>query len=194
VPQNPSALLPRRILSEDEVLNKAEKLILKPGSFEIVLPRRATYVAKYAAKHLSEVPGKMLNCKVPVVTKGTGKAALHVGEYELAAKMKLDMKALDRDGFHINPARHLGIDDRGAPSKSARMPPLWSATDVSLKAPPRSAWSSSTENRPSEKTKIKRDEEPENALHPFFCVWKTDHLISVRLTSSSRTLPSASLK
>ena len=92
----PQVRSPRR-----EVLKASEKTILKPGNFEIVIPPKAAPTAKYAGKLLSDTLGKILSCKVPVVTKGSGKIAIHVGDKALAAQMKLDLNALDRDGFYI---------------------------------------------------------------------------------------------
>lgn len=109
----PKAVSPRRI-----VLKNSEKLVLKPGSFEVVVPAKATPAAKYAGSLLSETLGKSLNCKVPVVRKSTGKIALHVGDTALANTMKLDLKGLDRDGFYIKSAGKqvliIGNDDRTA--------------------------------------------------------------------------------
>ena len=45
----PKAVSPRRA-----VFNKAEKLTLKPGSFEIVVAPKSTPTARYAGKMLSE--------------------------------------------------------------------------------------------------------------------------------------------
>ena len=84
-----------------EKLDKKQLLVLKPGSFEVVVPPKSTPAARYAGKVLSATLGEILNCKVPVVSKGSGKIALHVGDTALAAAMKLDINALDRDGFYI---------------------------------------------------------------------------------------------
>ena len=84
-----------------EKLDKKQLLVLKPGSFEVVVPPKSAPAARYAGKVLSATLGEILNCKVPVVSKGTGKIALHVGDTALAAAMKLDINALDRDGFYI---------------------------------------------------------------------------------------------
>ena len=109
----PKAVSPRRA-----VFNKAEKLTLKPGSFEIIVAPKSTPTARYAGKMLSETLGKVFDCKVPVVSRGTGKIAIHVGDTALAAKMKLDLKGLDRDGFYIRSAGKqiliIGNDDRTA--------------------------------------------------------------------------------
>lgn len=109
----PKANSPRR-----SVLNSKISLVLKPGSFEVVVPKKASPTAKYAGQLLSETLGKIMNCKVPVLVKGTGKIALHVGDLELAAQMKLDINALDRDGFYIRSAGKqlliIGRDDRRA--------------------------------------------------------------------------------
>ena len=85
-------------------LDAKEQLLLGPGTFEVVLPPKSSPTAKYAAKLLSTTLGKVLNCQVPVVSKGTGKIALHVGDTALAAQLKLDLNALDRDGFYIRTA------------------------------------------------------------------------------------------
>ena len=95
----PRVKSPRR-----EILNKSVKTVLAPGNFEIVVPRKATPTAKYAAAQLGETLGRILNCKVPVLSQGTGKTALHVGDVELARSMKLDLNSLDRDGFFIRSA------------------------------------------------------------------------------------------
>ena len=85
-------------------LDAGEQLLLAPGTFEVVLPPQSTPTAKYAAKLLAATLGKVLNCQVPVVSKGTGETALHVGDTALAAQLKLDLNVLDRDGFYIRTA------------------------------------------------------------------------------------------
>ena len=96
----PKAVSPRRYAE-----GKAPEItLIKEGkvNFEIVSPRTAAPIARFAAKELAEFTGRIANSKVTVLTAPSGKLpAIIVGDTKAAAAAGIDLKNLDRDGFFI---------------------------------------------------------------------------------------------
>ena len=96
--------------------DKSEKIILKPGNFEVVVIPGSSPTARYAASFLADTLGRTFGVKVPVVKKSSGRIALHVGDKNLASQWGLDVSKLDRDGFYIRSGKNrilmIGRDDR----------------------------------------------------------------------------------
>ena len=115
----PKAVSPRRY----NVGKKAEIILVKNGkaAFEVVVPRSAAPIAKFAAQELADFMGRITNSKVTVKTAPTGKVpAIIVGDKKAAAAAGIDLKNLDRDGFFIKSFKGnviiIGNDD---PSRDA---------------------------------------------------------------------------
>ncbi|MBQ7694084.1 MAG: DUF4838 domain-containing protein [Lentisphaeria bacterium] len=111
----PAARSPRNIRIGKKVCHT-----LTPGNFEVVRGEPRSGTANFAADELARYLGEALKCKVPVVTKPSGKRiALIVGSVD-----KSETGKLDRDGFIIrsqgNTILIAGHDEGGDPAKYAR--------------------------------------------------------------------------
>ena len=113
----PKAESPRRY----NMGSKAEITLVKGGkvNFQIVAPRSAAPIARFAAQELAGFAGLMTNSKITVAAKATRSPAIIVGDKQAAAEAGIDLSKLDRDGFFIK--SHKGnIIIIGNDSKSAR--------------------------------------------------------------------------
>ena len=97
---DPEPRLPRRIA----VGPKPVLELVKGGkvNFEIVVPKKATPSAKFAAAEVSSQLGEAFGTELPLLAAPSGKCpALIFGDAELAAKMGIEPSKFDRDGFVI---------------------------------------------------------------------------------------------
>lgn len=106
--------LPRKI----QIGAKPELKLIENGkvNFEIVIPEKANPSVKLAANEAAEQLSVLAGTTLKPVTKRTpGKAALILGDQELAAKLGIDLNKFDRDGFVIRTVQDgvliIGRDD-----------------------------------------------------------------------------------
>ena len=96
----PKAVSPRYY----KIGKKAEITLVKNGkaAFEIVAPRNAAPIARFAAQELADFMGRITGAKLKILTAPTGKVpAFIVGDTQAAKAAGIDLAKLDRDGFFI---------------------------------------------------------------------------------------------
>ena len=80
-------------------------MVLKPGSFEIVVGEGSSPAAVFGAQELADALSLVFGTKIGVQKKPSGgKIEIRPGDLELAGKLGVDVSRFDRDGFVIRTA------------------------------------------------------------------------------------------
>ena len=93
-----------RIPRKNEVGAKPLFQMVKEGkvNFEIVVPPDAAPSAKFAGKEAADMLSKAFGTKLKIQKAPSGKCpAIIIGSPSYAARLKVDVSKLDRDGFTI---------------------------------------------------------------------------------------------
>ena len=76
---------------------RADEVVLTPGQVDVVLPKKAWPVEKFAAEELTNFLSRVLGADVPIVRKpAADRAAILLGR-----ATELDVSTLERDAFRM---------------------------------------------------------------------------------------------
>lgn len=87
-----------------DIGKKSEFVLIENGKvkFEVVIPSKANRSVRFAAQELAGFLSQISGTRIPVIHRPSGKKfAFLIGDRKAAAEAGIDLKKIDRDGFHI---------------------------------------------------------------------------------------------